>query len=221
MIKLIEEIAGELVAKASRKDKPLRVGIDGMSCAGKTTFADRLGEVIRTRSDYRILRPSVDGFHRPRSERYRQGEYSAKGYYEDTFDYDAIRARLLEPLNGDTFPVRCLQASFDYRVDRPAEEAVEVPRRTILLFEGVSLFRPELDSWWDERILLKISFETAIIRALKRDQELLGSAQNILAKYERRYNPAWEIYERLANPEAKADIVIDNERPDRPRRIAA
>jgi hypothetical protein len=74
---------------------PTRIAIDGPDAAGKTTPADELAEALRERGR-EVVRASIDGFHRPRSERCRQGPESPLGCYEDSFDYERIRAELLE-----------------------------------------------------------------------------------------------------------------------------
>jgi hypothetical protein len=45
-----------------------------------------------------VIRTSIDGFHRPKAERYARGRYSAEGYYYDARDLAAIKALLLAPL---------------------------------------------------------------------------------------------------------------------------
>ena len=42
-----------------------------------------------------VIRASIDGFHRPRAERYKRGKDSSEGYYEDSFDYISLRDVLL------------------------------------------------------------------------------------------------------------------------------
>ncbi len=76
---------------------PLRVAIDGIDAAGKTTLADTLVQPLEARGKP-VIRASIDGFHRPRAERYRQGTDSPVGYYDDSFDYTALRDALLRPL---------------------------------------------------------------------------------------------------------------------------
>ena len=66
---------------------------------------------------FEVLRPSVDGFHQPKAHRYRKGEYSAIGYYEDAFDCAAVVSHVLQPLSGSRFPVVCRRASHDVRTD--------------------------------------------------------------------------------------------------------
>ena len=49
---------------------PVRVGIDGVDCAGKTTPADEL-EVLLRSGLQDVIRCSIDRFHNPREIRYR------------------------------------------------------------------------------------------------------------------------------------------------------
>lgn len=47
---------------------PLRVAIDGIDAAGKTTLADELVQPVEKRGR-RVIRASLDGFQHPRVER--------------------------------------------------------------------------------------------------------------------------------------------------------
>ena len=78
------------------KPHPTRVAIDGPDTAGKTTLADELAVELQHQGR-EVVRASIDGFHRPRVERYRQGPDSALGYYDDSFDYDRLIQTLLAP----------------------------------------------------------------------------------------------------------------------------
>jgi len=49
----------------------VRTAIDGPDAAGKTTLADELAVALRERGRD-VIRASIDGFHRPRRERYRR-----------------------------------------------------------------------------------------------------------------------------------------------------
>jgi uridine kinase len=96
---------------------PVRVAIDGPDAAGKTTLADELAVVLRARGR-EVIRASIDGFHRPRSQRHRQGPESPCGYYEDSFDQERLLAELLHPL-GDAGSRLYRTRIFDYRADAP------------------------------------------------------------------------------------------------------
>lgn len=73
-----------------------------MDGAGKTVFADELAAVLESRR-LAVIRASVDGFHNPSSIRYGRGRSSPDGFYRDSYDYDALRTFLLDPLavHGD------------------------------------------------------------------------------------------------------------------------
>ena len=71
-----------------RRSHPVRVAIDGVDGVGKTTLADELAFVV-SRHDRPVIRASIDGFHHPRSVRYRLGRSSAEGYFRDSFDHAA------------------------------------------------------------------------------------------------------------------------------------
>src|SRR5882724_7438754 len=73
-------------------ERPLRIAIDGRTAAGKTTLSDELAALV-SRRGRPVIRTSIDGFHRPKAERYARGRYSAEGYYYDARDLAGAVAR--------------------------------------------------------------------------------------------------------------------------------
>ena len=210
----LEWLAQE-IAQRKQSGRPLKVGIDGRCGAGKTMLADALAPRLRARG-FEVYRPSVDGFHHPAAHRYRKGEYSAIGYYEDAFDYAAVVSLLLQPLSGSTFPVVCRRASHDVRTDVAIDDPIAVSANAVLLFDGLFLFRRELNAYWDFRILLHVDPATSVTRAVERDQGPDASPDIVRRKYEVRYEPAWRMYCDLEQPEGRADLIVDNVDVDRP-----
>ncbi len=211
---LLEMLAEEILCLDL--DHPVRVAVDGIDAAGKTRLADELVACIR-HNQCPVIRASLDGFHRPRSERYRRGSNSPEGYYLDSFDYPALRANLLLPLGlgGD---LRYRQAAFDYRVDAPLDTPWQIaPARAALVIDGIFLLRPEVNDCWDYRIFLDIRFDTTLSRALVRDLELFGSEDVIRQRYQERYLPAQHMYLESVQPRRLADVVIDHNDPQAPR----
>ena len=81
-----------LALAATRVDglpRPALVAVDGVTAAGKTTFADALARLVTPP----VVRVSVDDLHRPEEERYARGQ-GPESYYDDTFDLPAVRAAL-------------------------------------------------------------------------------------------------------------------------------
>lgn len=195
---------------------PVRVAIDGIDAAGKTTLADDLVSPVELQGRPAI-RASLDGFHRPRAERYQQGEDSPAGYYEDSFDYAALRETLLLPLGPGGSRVY-QRAIFDYQADAPLPSRMEhAGENAVLLVDGIFLLRPELDDLWDYRIFVDVAFETALHRALVRDEPLFGSSTTPGTRYLRRYFPAQRLYLDTVRPQQRADAVVENDDPEHPQ----
>ena len=64
---------------------PVRVATDECATAAKTTLAGVLAVPLRSRRRD-VIRASIEGFLRPRIERYRQWTESSQGCYENSFD---------------------------------------------------------------------------------------------------------------------------------------
>ena len=198
---------------------PLRIAIDGVQTAGKTTLGDALVAPIEARGRP-VLRASIDGFHRPRAERYRRGVDSPIGYYEDAFDYATLIDVLLLPLGpgGDRW---CRLESFDLHTDTPIHAAPQrVSEHTVLLLDGVFLLRPQLNPYWDTSIYVQVDTEVALQRAIRRDQHIIGSPQAVAERYQQRYFPAERMYLETVQPHQLADVIIDNNDPLDPQIIS-
>lgn len=205
---LVEYLAREILK--IKKTTPILVGINGIDASGKTFLASELAEELRQKNQ-KIIKASIDDFHNPKAIRYKKGENSPEGYYYNSFNYLALIDNLLSPLFlGKT---ECKTAVFDYRKDLElAEPLIQIENNSILLMEGVFLFRSELIKYWDLKIFLAIDFDSSISRAINResDKKYLGKEQAIIERYKNKYIQGQKIYFKEENPLQKADIVIDN-----------
>jgi uridine kinase len=189
---------------------PLRVAIDGRTASGKTTLADELAERLVAKGR-EIIRTSIDGFHRPKVERYARGRHSAEGYYYDARDLDAINSLLLSPLGADGSR-EYRTASFDLVNDLPIEQATKFASSdAILIVDGTFLQRPELADSWDITVFVETTEEASEQRGVGRDMQLLGGMEAARHMYAVRYQPAYSLYESMCRPAARADAVFNNE----------
>jgi len=78
---MLNDVAARLATLVSANT--VRVGIDGVDAAGKTTPADELGQRLRALRRP-VIRSGIDHFHNPREVRYAKGSESPDGYYEDS-----------------------------------------------------------------------------------------------------------------------------------------
>lgn len=210
----LKALADELLQHYSRGR--IVVGIDGADGAGKSVFADDLATELRGRG-HAVFRASMDDFHRPRALRYAQGRESARGYYDDAFDYLSFRRVLLGPfrLAGATgFSTEF----FDLARDVPFESRWQTgPADAILLVDGLFLLRAELRGIWNFTVWLDAPDEVRRDRMIARD----GSHPSADEPLGQRYLGAQELYQQDAAPRAAASALIDNADYDHPRRIFA
>jgi uridine kinase len=194
---------------AIRLSHVVRVAIDGVDAAGKTTLPDELRPLLEARGRP-VLRATIDGFHRPRAERYRRGPTSPDGYYRDSFDYDALRRELLQPL-GPGGSGRYRSRVFDLHADEAVgDPPASAPEGAVLLLDGVFLLRPELNDLWDFRVVVEVHADEALRRALVRDEDLFGSPDEALRRYRNGCVPGQRLYLDEVDPVSLADVVIEN-----------
>jgi uridine kinase len=189
---VIEQVVGQLLADQSG-DHPRRIGVDGITAAGKSTWARELTAAVWVRGRP-ALHLSTDDFHHPRARRYRQGRTSAAGYYADAYDFAALAEHVLRPLGpgGDRrIRTRVHDLGSDQRVD---EEPVTVPLEAVVILDGTFLQR----------------------RAAERDAALFGGAAAVEEIYRMRYHAACALYATDADPVNRAGILIDNTDVDHP-----
>ncbi|MPY65258.1 uridine kinase [Deinococcus sp. SDU3-2] len=204
--------AGLLAALADRLEAQpaapvLRVAVDGVDGAGKTTFADELAEALRARGQT-VIRASIDGFHAPRAVRYRRGRTSPEGFYRDSYDLAGLRSALLDPL-GPGGSGRYHTAIFDHTTDSPVQEPERVTLPgSVLIVDGLFLHRPELRGVWDDSVFLRVPFEVSVPRGAARGPEY--GSPNPQAESNRRYVEGNRLYFREADPERHAGVLVDN-----------
>jgi uridine kinase len=183
----------------------VRVAVDGIDGAGKTTFADELAQVL-TAGGRTAIRASVDDFHRVRAERYRRGRSSWLGFWLDSFDYPRLRAELLDPLGpggSGRYRVAVHDLASDERLDLPWAQA---PPSAVLVLDGLFLHRDELAGTWDFSVFLDVPFDISVARMAIRD----GSADDPAAPSLHRYVRAQRHYFASCQPRQRATLVIDN-----------
>jgi len=215
---LLDDLASRIAGV--RREHPVRVAIDGVDAAGKTTLADELVQPLQRRGGS-VIRASIDGFHHPAGVRYHRGATSPEGYFLDSFDYTGLIDSLLRPLGPHG--TRCYRRIiFDFRSDSAlASPCEEAGPDAMLLFDMVFLLRPELRKYWDFTIFVRAGFEVTVRRAERRDRELLGTASDVRRRYEQRYVPGQELYFSEVRPEDWASVVFDNNDPAHPIMVQA
>lgn len=203
--RLLHTVAGRILGTPS--PFVLRVAVDGVDGAGKTFFADELAAVLEL-SGREVIRASVDGFHQPQNVRYRLGRGSPEGFYCDSYDYDALKTCLLEPL-GPSGSGRYRTAVYDVRTETP----VTLPEKqaapgAVLLLDGIFLHRPELRGCWDVSVWLEVAFRVSVPRGAGRGPGY--GSPDPEADSNRRYVGGQRLYLAECEPRARATFIVDN-----------
>lgn len=211
--RVLTEIARRLVSKYP--GHPLRVGIDGICGVGKSTFARDLQAAVN-----RLGRPAIlvdsDGFHHVRERRYRQGRNSARGYYEDAYDFDALAEHVLRPLGpggNRRYALRVHDLVSDAVI---SDEFGDAPEDAVVIFDATFIQRGALRSLWDEVVHLHSDEAAATARGVRRDAAALGGPEAARSAYESRYLAACRIYLAEEDPAARATILVDHTDPSSP-----
>ncbi len=205
---VFEQILEEIDRKKHAK-RPFVVGINGIDTSGKTMFTGALADYLTT-MNRKVQVINLDDFHNPREVRY-AGDNPAENYYHRSFNIRSIIENVLIPIHHKekhTVSLKLLDLNTDkYDLIRNYSFSAD----TVVLFEGVFLFRRELAEYIDLKVFLEISSGESKRRALERDPEA------VLEKYDTKYLPAQAEYLKKYPPEDVADIIIDNTNWEYPR----
>ncbi len=198
---IFEKIVGE-IERRKPAGRPFVIGISGIDCSGKTKFSTALENYLNSK-DYQTQLINLDDFHNAKAIRY-AGADQADNYFNRSFDISTIIQKLIIPLRErgkHSVTLKLLDLQTDkYEITRK----YSFNRHTIVLFEGVFLFRQELAPYIDYKVFLDIPLKLSKERAKTRDPEAA------LDKYDVKYLPAQRKYLREYPPRQVADMVIDN-----------
>ncbi len=199
----------DAINENKQKDRPFIVGVNGIDGAGKTMFAGALETYLKSKG-FPTQLIHIDDFHNPKAIRY-AGPDEADNYYDKSFNLDLIIDKFLNPIYRDkslSLKLKTLDLQTD---DYTNERTYNIKPETIVIFEGVFLFRRDLAPYIDLKVFLNILFVESKKRAVVRDP------QAYVEKYDVKYLPAQQKYLTLYPPDQIADIFIDNSNWEYPR----
>ena len=192
---------------------PRSVCLTGVGCSGKSTLAAELVEVVQG-AGRPVVPVSYDDFHSPRERRHRQGRASAAGYLDDSFDPEALRRLVLDPVAEGATSV--VPAAYDLAADEPVDpEPVPLPADGVVLVEGSFLLVPELAARWDLSVMVVADPRSVLERGLVRDADL-GTPEQVRELYLRRYLAAEALHQERDDPWSRADVVVEMSDPASP-----
>jgi uridine kinase len=204
---LIADVAARVAGIAPGR---LRVAIDGLTCAGKTSFGHELAAALRD-IGRPTIRASLDDFKNPWREARELGydRVSGEGYYRNAYDFRSARELLLEPAAPDGSGDLVLCAHDPLTGEDHRGTTIAAPADAVLIVDSVFAFRPEYNEFWDYRIWIEVDPDLALRRGIARDGLMEGAAE-AASVHRDRYYAAEMIYVAEVGPQALADLIIDN-----------
>ena len=188
------------------------IGISGMDTSGKTTFAAGFADYMRSLG-YKVQLIHIDDFHNPKAIR-RASDNLVDAYWHKAFNYQLLIDEILEPLKNGKRVNKTLSL-LNLQTDQyDLEVKFEIDSETIVIIEGILLFRPTLNHFFNSRIFIDVDFNVVLERAKKRDVPILG--EEILESYRTKYFPNYQRYLKEFDPMNISDIVIDNNDYNKP-----
>ena len=209
---LIAAIVGR--RKQIPKERALLVGISGIDASGKGFVTRRVAELLGARtaaiSDLgnNLAVVGADGWLNLPHIRFNQ-ENPGEHFYEHAFRFDEMFKTLILPLRQNREIDLCMdyteETANDYRPYRYQFREID-----IILVEGIFLLKRALRHHFDLTCWVDCSFETALVRAVKRCQEGLPPQETVRA-FQTIYFPAQQIHFGRDAPQANADLILPNE----------
>ncbi|WP_410985044.1 uridine kinase [Bacillus cereus] len=218
-LKEIEENILEGYADTSKASKHFLVGVSGIDASGKSTFASHLRENL-LKKDIPCLIISGDDFFFKRKVRYANPD-GVIGYYKESCDYKKLFELLLLPLKQSCNVFHRNLQIVDWKTDKYIQIEYALEKPTVVIVEGVFLFKKEHLEVFDYKIWMALSFRQGVKRAMKRERDILhyGSKQKVKERYLNRLYRAQllhlkidEPYSRchaITNSSLKGDVVYD------------
>jgi uridine kinase len=195
--RVVDRVAAAIDAIGSSR---LRVAIDGLTAAGKTSFGHELAGALVERGR-QALRACLDDFKRPWSEAHLYDRTSGEGYYRNAFD--------LESAPGADGVVALCSIDPLTQLDHSTAKTL-MSANGVLIVDGTFACRPELDVYWDFRIWLEIDSELSVRRGTQRDAAMEGDAKAAERLHRDRYLTAEQLYIAEVDPCSFVEAIVDN-----------
>jgi len=203
------EVVGARLARRARargSSGSLLVALSGIDGSGKGYTANLLHGALEGRGVHTAV-IHADDWLSPPHQRFGSSP-TARRFYENAFRYDEMFANVLTPLRreGHVDATLVLGGESGF-LRRRTYRFAEVD---VVLLEGLFLLRRELLPSYDRTIWIDCTFETALERALERNQEGLPPEQ-IEHDYRTIYFPAQHHHASRDAPRERAGIVVLND----------
>lgn len=213
---IFEQIHAEVI-KRKREGIPFIIGINGIGTSGKTTMALLLSEYLRSQG-ISCQTIHLDDFHFEEEIRNANSD-EAEAFCEDYFDFQKILERILGPITKMGELNLELSAMYNYETNNhDMTRDYSVDGETVVIFEGIYVFRREFLPHINYRVFIEISEDEALRRNLIR-WDGRRTVEFVKQRFRNRYLAGYRLYEKRHDPKSVSDIVIDHNNEGKPMGI--
>lgn len=187
------------------KNEVLLVGIAGGSGSGKTTFAQRIIDQVKT-EDIAILH--MDSYYHPNAKKIERTEQGRPNFDNPTaFDWDLLRQHVKQLKQGRPIagPV------YNFHKSQREKTTVSLGPCRVVLFEGIfTLFDKDIRDMLDIKLFLHVDADIRFTRRLSRDVKDRGrTLESVIEQY---YDSVRPMYLKYLSPQQQyADLVVGEE----------
>ena len=205
----IDELTRQILRRRATvpETRCLLVGVSGIDGSGKGYVARQLEARLALHGATPAI-VNVDGWLNLPERRFKQSGL-AKNFYENAIRFDQFFRQLVIPLR-DRRSVRLVADFTEETATQYRKHTYDFKDVSVILVEGIFLFKRQYRTHFDLAIWVDCSFPTALARAIDRSQEGLSAAKTIAA-YETIYFPAQRIHMNQDHPRENADLVFEND----------
>src|ERR1051325_1506038 len=205
----IAELVREILQRRANtpETRSLLVGVSGIDGCGKGYLATQLQAHLALHGVIPAIL-NADGWLNLPEKRFDQCA-PAVNFYENAIRLDEFFDQLVLPLRDR----RSIHLEADFLEETAADyrkHSYDYEDVSVVLVEGIFLFKPPYRKYFDLAIWIDCSFPTALARAIDRAQEGLSPA-NTIAAYDTIYFPAQRIHLAQDRPREHADLIFEND----------
>jgi uridine kinase len=205
----LDEVTRQILQRRATvpETRCLLVGVSGIDGSGKGYVARQLEARLALHGVIPATL-NVDGWLNLPERRFSQSD-PTENFYENAIRFDQFFKQLVIPLRNQR-SVRVVADFIEETASRYRKHTYDFKDISVILVEGIFLFKRQYRTHFDLAIWIDCSFPTALARAIDRAQEGLSAAKTIAA-YESIYFPAQRIHLTRDNPRENADLIFEND----------
>jgi uridine kinase len=205
----IEDVVRKILERRANipESRSLVVGVSGIDGCGKGYLATQLRAHLALLGVIPAIL-NVDGWLNLPQKRFAQSA-PAVNFYENAIRFEQFFTQLVLPLR-ERRSIHVVADVVEETASEYRKHAYDYDDVSVVLVEGIFLFKPQYRKYFDLAIWIDCSFPTALARAIDRGQEGLSPA-NTIAAYDTIYFPAQRIHLAQDKPRENADLIFEND----------